>query len=109
MAVLNLGADPEWDTSKNKIPIGYVRAQERLLARIVMQNIWPISRNSDVPLDRAKMIYAIKRRIPLCMCTHMVMIMLELHEDHVIALPFGGLISKILTAKLPKIDGNELV
>ncbi|KAE8038538.1 hypothetical protein FH972_011038 [Carpinus fangiana] len=24
MAVLNPGADPEWETSKNKIPIGYV-------------------------------------------------------------------------------------
>lgn len=24
MAVLNLGANPKWDTSKNKIPIGYV-------------------------------------------------------------------------------------
>lgn len=37
----------------------------------------------------------------------MVMTMIELHEDHSIALPHGGLISKILKAKLPQIDGNE--
>ena len=33
------------------IPIGHVRAPEWLLTRIVLQNIWPISRNSHVPLD----------------------------------------------------------
>jgi hypothetical protein len=52
MAVLNPGGQFEWDDNKSKIPIGHVRASERLLTRIVLQNIWPISRHSHVPLDR---------------------------------------------------------
>ncbi|KAE7996201.1 hypothetical protein FH972_000942 [Carpinus fangiana] len=39
MAALNLGGKLEWD-DKSKIPIGHVRAPERLLTRIVLQNIW---------------------------------------------------------------------
>ncbi|XP_059428558.1 probable LRR receptor-like serine/threonine-protein kinase At3g47570 [Corylus avellana] len=33
--------------------------------------------------------------------------MIELHEDHSIALPYGGLITKILHPTLPKIAANE--
>ena len=35
--------------------------------------------------------------------------MLELYEEHSIALPYGGLITKILKATLPKIPTNEHV
>ncbi|XP_059436679.1 uncharacterized protein LOC132169708 [Corylus avellana] len=109
MAVLNPGGELEWDSNKTKIPIGYVRGPERLLTWIVLQNIWPISHNNHVPLDRAIMIYRIIRRVQFCLCTHMVQTMLELHEDHSIALPYGGLITKILKATLPKIAATEHV
>ncbi|KAE8038058.1 hypothetical protein FH972_010604 [Carpinus fangiana] len=109
MVVLNPGGGHQWDDNKSNIPIGYVRAPERLLTRIVMQNIWPISRNSHVPLDRAIFIYAIIRRVPFCLCSHFLVTMLELYEEHSIALPFGGLITKILKAKLSNIPENEQV
>ena len=35
--------------------------------------------------------------------------MLELYEEHFIALPYGGLITKILKATLPNIPANEHV
>ncbi|XP_059445312.1 uncharacterized protein LOC132177110 [Corylus avellana] len=107
MAVLNPSQKLVWDENKNKIPIGYVRAPERLLTRIVLQNIWPISRNSHVTIERAMMIYGIITRVEFCLCTHMVLTMIELHDDHSIALPYGGLITKILHATLPKIAANE--
>jgi hypothetical protein len=109
MVVLNPGGGHQWDDNKSNIPIGYVRAPERLLTRIVMQNIWPISRNSHVPLDRAIFIYAIIQRVPFCLCSHFLVTMLELYEEHSIALPFGGLITKILKAKLSNIPENEQV
>jgi hypothetical protein len=93
---------------RNKIPISYLRAPTRLLARIVMQNLYPISRNSDVTLDRARLIFAIINRVPFCMCKHMLMTMIELQSDNNIALPFGGLITKILK-KLPLIPPSEPV
>lgn len=107
MASLNPGGDLEWEEQKTKIPISYLRGPEKLLARIVMQNMWPISRNSEVTIDRAKMIYAIINRVPFCLCTHMVMTMIELYDDHAIALPFGGLITKILKNKLQQIAPNK--
>ncbi|XP_062175022.1 uncharacterized protein LOC133880148 isoform X4 [Alnus glutinosa] len=99
----------EWEKNQNKIPISYLPNQNRLLALIVMQNIWPISCNSYVPLDHAQLIYAIINHISFCLCKHMVMTMIKAHQDNTIALPFGGLITKILQAKLSSIPPTELV
>ncbi|XP_059434578.1 uncharacterized protein LOC132167585 [Corylus avellana] len=107
MAVLNPSQQLVWDEDLNKIPIGYVRAPERLLTRILLQNIWPMSRHSHVTIERAIMIYGIINRVEFCLCTHLVLTMIELHEDHSIALPYDGLITKILHAILPKIAANE--
>jgi hypothetical protein len=74
-----------------------------------MQNILPISRNSDVPMDMARLIFAIINKIPFCMSKHMVMTMIETHEDNQIALPVRGLITKILQKKLSNITTNEPV
>jgi hypothetical protein len=81
-----------------------VRASERLLTQIVMQNIW-----SHVPLDRAIFIYGIIQRVSFCLCSHFLLTMLELYEEHSIALPYGSLITKILKAKLSNILANECV
>ena len=43
MAVINPNGELEWDDNKSKIPIGHVRAPDRLLTRIMLQNMWPIS------------------------------------------------------------------
>ncbi|KAE8125646.1 hypothetical protein FH972_020426 [Carpinus fangiana] len=107
MAVLNPGGGLEWDDNKSNIPIGHVRAPERLLTWIVMQNIWPISRNIHVPFDRAIFICGIIRRVLFCLCSHFLLTMLELYEEHSIVLPYEGLITKILKAKLPSIPTNE--
>jgi hypothetical protein len=66
MARLNPSGEYEWEEHRNKILISYLQTPERLLARIVMQNILPISRHIDVPLDRAQLIFAIINRVPFC-------------------------------------------
>jgi hypothetical protein len=62
-----------------------------------------------VPLDRAIFIHGIIRRVHFCLCSHFLLTMLELYEEHSIALPYGGLITKILKATLPNIPTNEHV
>jgi hypothetical protein len=109
IVVLHPSGGLQWDDNKSDIPIGHVHAPERLLTRIVMQNIWPISRNSHVPLDRAIFIYAIIRSVPFCLCSYFLLTMLELYDEHSIALPYGGLITKILKVKLSNIPANERV
>jgi len=98
-----------WEKIMKSIPIGFLQSPQHLLARIVMQNIWPISRHSDVSLNRACMIFTIINRIPFCMCKHMIMTMIEMQEDIQIVLPYGGLIMKILKKKLTNIPANEPV
>jgi hypothetical protein len=98
-----------WEESKNNILIGWLQSPQQLLAQIVMQNIWPISRHSDVSLNRARLIYAIINRVPFCMYKHIIMTMIEMQEDNQIALPFGGLVTKIFKNKLTNIPANEPV
>jgi len=107
MACFDPTEEHEWKEHKKRIPISFFQSPQRLLARIVLQNIWPISCNADVPLDRAWLIFAIINEIPFCMCKHIVMVMIEMHLDNQIALPFRGFITKILKKKLPNIPATE--
>jgi len=52
-----------------------------LLARIVLQIIWPIARHSDVPLKRARLIYAIIKQVLFSMCKPIILTMFELQQD----------------------------
>jgi len=37
------------------IPIGWLQSPHRLLAQIMMQNMWPLSRNSNI--DKRRMLH----------------------------------------------------
>jgi hypothetical protein len=97
-----------WDEDgKNSVPIGWFDSPQRLLAKIVLQNVWPIARHSDVRLNKAHLIYAIIKQVPFCMCKHIILTMFELQQDSQVSLPYGGLVTKILKSKLPSIAVNE--
>lgn len=102
MAVLNPCEDQEWSNRllEGTRAIVGLDCTAKYMAHLSQQ--WCAAWQSQIE-------YAITRRIPFCLCTHMVMTILKLYEDHSIVLPYRGLISKILTAKLPQIDGNEPV
>jgi hypothetical protein len=68
----------------------------RLLAKIVEHNLWPIVRRSDLILKRAQFLYAICLTLPLCLCKHIVDIMLEVRDENNIGHPFGYLIIQII-------------
>jgi hypothetical protein len=53
------------------------------------------------------LIYAIINKVPFYMCKHIILTMIKMHEDNQIALPFGGLVMKILKKKLTNIPTNE--
>jgi hypothetical protein len=108
MECLNPHRGLVWDEEgKNSVTIGWLHSPQRLLAKIIMQNIWPIALHSVVPLNRARLIYVIINQVPFCMCKHNIMTMIELHEDSQVSLPYRGLVTKILKSKLPSILVNE--
>jgi hypothetical protein len=83
----------EWATT---IRIGALFPPHRLLAKIVEHNLWPIVRRSDLILKRAQFLYAICLTLPLCLCKHIVDIMLEVRDENNIGHPFGYLIIQII-------------
>jgi hypothetical protein len=78
-----------------------------LLTKIVLQNVWPIARHSNVPINRARLIYAIIKQVPFCMCKHIILTMFELQQDSQVSFPYRGLVTKILKSKLTFIPTNE--
>jgi len=45
--------------------------------KIVQHNLWPTVRQSELVLKRAQFLYAIVMRLPFCLCTHILNIMLR--------------------------------
>ena len=62
-----------------------------------------------MPFDQAIFIYGIIRHVSFCLCSYFLLTVLELYEEHSIALPYRGLITKMLKATLPNIPANEHV
>jgi hypothetical protein len=43
-----------------------------VLAKIVLHNLWPRARRSELVLKRARFIYALVMRMPFCLCKHIL-------------------------------------
>lgn len=67
-----------------------------MLAKIVQHNLWPITRRSDLILKKAQFVYAIHLRLPLCLCKHILGVMLEARDENNAGLPFGCLLTQII-------------
>jgi hypothetical protein len=65
------------------------------LAKIVLHNLWPTARRSELVLKRARFLYALVMRMPFCLCKHILQIMLEMRDEHATSLPFAYLATKI--------------
>jgi hypothetical protein len=74
----------EWHEEMRNIPNGWLQSPHHLLARIMIQNLWPLSRNSNITIRRARFLYAIIRRVPFCLCKHIVQTMMEMLEEHML-------------------------
>jgi hypothetical protein len=87
----------------HSIRIGIFSTPCRLLAKIVQHNLWPMARRSELVLKRVRFLYALIKRIPFCLCKHIVLSMLEMHDEHRIGLPFACLVTKICMQVVPDI------
>jgi hypothetical protein len=71
-----------WGPNQTYLPIGCLQSPHRLLARIMLQNIWPISYHSSLTLKRARLLFAILNDVPFCLCKHIIQTMMESLEDN---------------------------
>lgn len=83
------------ERAHSHIKIGAFSAPHRLLAKIVLHNLWPTAHRSELVLKRAKFLYALVMRMPFCLYKHILQTMLEMRDEHSIGLPFVCLVPKI--------------
>jgi len=91
-------AHPQGDERAHQdIKIGAFSSSHRLLAKIVLHNMWPITRRSELVLKRARILYALIMRMLFCLCKHIMHTMLEMRDEHSTGLPFARLVMKIVS------------
>jgi hypothetical protein len=89
-------AIPQGEERSTSIRIGALSPSHRMLAKIIQQNIWPVSRRSDPILKQAQFVYAVHLRLPFCLCKHILGVMLEARDEGNAGLPFGCLLTQII-------------
>jgi hypothetical protein len=89
------GSHPQGDERAHAhIKIGAFSLPHQLLAKILLQNLWPTACRSELVLKRAHFLYALVMRMPFCLCKHILNRMLEMRDDHSTGLPFTCLVTK---------------
>jgi hypothetical protein len=76
--------------------IGWLDFPHRLLAQIVLSNLWSLARHNTLTICRARFLYAIIQGFPFCMCKHLVMTMIEMQNDSQVGLPYGYIVTRII-------------
>jgi hypothetical protein len=79
----------------------------RFLAKIVVANIWPQARQSELILKKATLLYAIVMRTPFFLCKHISHTMLEVRDEKNTSLSFGCLITQICLQVMTDISDSE--
>jgi hypothetical protein len=83
------------DKSHSQINIGAFAPMHQFLAKVVVTNLWPQARRSELTLNKATLLYAIVMRTPFCLCRHILHTMLEVRGEKNTSLSFGCLITQI--------------
>jgi hypothetical protein len=83
------------DKSHSQINIGAFAPMHRFLAKVVVANLCPQARRSELTLKKANLLYAIVMRTPFCLCKHILHTMLEVRDEKNTSLSFGCLITQI--------------
>jgi hypothetical protein len=78
------------------VKIGAFSSPHQLLAKIVLHNLWPTARRSELVLKRAQFLYALCMRTPICLCKHILNLMLKMRDEHSSGLSFACLITKLI-------------
>jgi hypothetical protein len=67
-----------------------------MLSKIILHNIWHVTRRSDLILKKAQFVYAICLCLPFCLCKHISGVILEASDEGNTGLPFGCLLTQII-------------
>jgi hypothetical protein len=89
-------AVPQGEECATTIRIRALSAPHHMLAKIVLHNLWPVVRHSDLILKRPQFVYAISLSLPFYLCKHILGVILEARDEGNASLPFGYLLTQII-------------
>jgi hypothetical protein len=89
-------AAPQGEEHPTSIKICALGPAHRMLAKIILHNLWPVTRHCNLILKKAQFVYAIHFRLPFCLCKHILGVILEARDEGTASLPFGCLITQII-------------
>jgi hypothetical protein len=95
------------DKSHSQIYIDAFALMHRFLAKVVVTNLWPQARWSELTLKKATLLYAIVLRTLFCLCKHILHTMLEVRDEKNTSLSFGCLITQICHQVVTDISDSE--
>jgi hypothetical protein len=87
-------AVPQGEEHATTIRIGALPTPHCMLSKIILQNLWPVTRRSDLILKKAQFVYAIC--LPFCLCKHILGVILKARDEGNTGLPFGCLLTQII-------------
>jgi hypothetical protein len=71
-------------------------APYRLLAKIILANLWSITRCTKLIIEKAQFMYAIAINVPIDHATYFINVIQKALSNKKSSFPFGGLITKIV-------------
>jgi hypothetical protein len=77
-----------------------------MLAKIILHNLWLVTRLSNLILKKAQFVYAVHFRLPFCLCKHILGVILEARDEGTACLPFGCLITQIILQSGINVNGE---
>jgi len=93
--------------SDSQINIGAFAPMHRFLAKVVVTNLWPQARRSELTLKKATLLYAIVMWTPFCLSKHILHTMLKVRDEKNTSLSFGCLITQICLKVVLDISDSE--
>jgi hypothetical protein len=67
-----------------------------MLSKIILHNLWPVTRHSDLILKKTQFVYAICLSLPFCLWMHILGVILEACDESNTGPPFGYLLTQII-------------
>ncbi|KAG6679153.1 hypothetical protein I3842_14G116000 [Carya illinoinensis] len=79
---------PKWTAKTHRLPLHSMLPQFRLLIKIMLTNLWPISRHIEISLKRAYFMYALATCVSIDFSRHVIDIIHHSHVEKELNLPF---------------------
>jgi hypothetical protein len=79
----------------------------RVLATIILTNLWPIGIYIELTIEKAQLMYVTIIDVPIDLATHFIDVIQKATTKKEVSLPFGGLISRVAIMAIVPLHDNE--